>query len=86
MRERREYKIGDPLIIKDSHKNDHWYTNDVYYVIGFIPKGSRVNGKEAIYELLRTSTLNGREFIAHETKFVLAIEHARDEKLKQIGI
>lgn len=82
----RQYKIGDPLIIKDSHKNDHWYTDDVYYVIGFIPEGSLVNGREAIYELLRTSTLSGREFIAHETKFVLAIERARDEKLKQIGI
>ena len=82
------YKIGDALTINEQHKKAgvDWYTDNVYYVVGFVPRGSMKNGKEVIHDLIKTVTIDGVEFIAHESKFVLNTQRGRDEKLEKLGI
>lgn len=74
----KRFKVGDAVMIKKCHSGSGWYTDDIYYVIGYVPYSIH-------YDLLLVRTIGGLQLRAHQSKFDLAErELSRDEKISYL--
>ncbi len=70
----KKFKTGDALKIRNGSRGADWYTDDIYYVIEYVPYNIH-------YELVSVRTISGLDLVAHDSKFELVTDLGRDERI-----